>query len=133
MHTDRYVPLHPHLKTLLDEWLANRADWQMSDLLFTDRGRPIPQSRVDRAVQRAATAASIGHVHPHQLRHTLATQAVNRGMSPEALPGEPSDPDQICPACYRQGLTQHTTEPQRVPGSGSSSNTPESSTSVGVS
>jgi integrase len=85
MHTDRYVPLHPHLKTLLDEWLANRADWQISDLLFTDRGRPIPQSRVDRAVQRAATTAGIGHVHPHQLRHTLATQAVNRGMSLEAI------------------------------------------------
>jgi site-specific recombinase XerD len=85
MHTDRYVPLHPHLKTLLDEWLTDRADWQTSDLLFTDRGRPIPQSRVDRAVQRAATAAGIGHVHPHQLRHTLATQAVNRGMSLEAI------------------------------------------------
>ncbi|MBA2769797.1 MAG: tyrosine-type recombinase/integrase, partial [Sporichthyaceae bacterium] len=85
MHTDRYIPLHPHLKTLLDQWLAQRPDWQMTDLLFTDRGRPIPQSRVDRAVQRAASAAGIGHVHPHQLRHTLATQAVNRGMSLEAI------------------------------------------------
>jgi integrase len=85
MHTDRYVPLHPQLKTLLDDWLAHRADWQTSDLLFTDRGRPIPQSRIDRAVQRAATAAGIGHVHPHQLRHTLATQAINRGMSLEAI------------------------------------------------
>lgn len=36
MHTDRYVPLHPQLKTLLDAWLAERADWQSSDLLFTD-------------------------------------------------------------------------------------------------
>ncbi len=85
MHTDRYVPLHPQLKTLLDNWLAGRADWQSSDLLFTDRGRPIPQSRVDRAVPRAAAAAGIGHVHPHQLRHTLATQAINRGMSLEAI------------------------------------------------
>ncbi len=85
MHTDRYVPLHPSLKTLLDQWLSQRADWQSSDLLFTDRGRPIPASRVDRAVQRAATAAGIGHVHPHQLRHTLATQAINRGMSLEAI------------------------------------------------
>jgi site-specific recombinase XerD len=32
-----------------------------------------------------ATAAGIGHVHPHQLRHTLATQAINRGMSLEAI------------------------------------------------
>jgi len=40
---------------------------------------------VDKAVQKAATAAGIGHVHPHQLRHTLATQAINRGMSLEAI------------------------------------------------
>jgi integrase len=85
LHTDRYIPLHPHLKTLLDDWLADRPDWQSSDLLLTDRGRPIPPSRVDKAVQRAATAAGLGHVHPHQLRHTLATQAINRGMSLEAI------------------------------------------------
>ncbi|MBV9949342.1 MAG: tyrosine-type recombinase/integrase, partial [Myxococcales bacterium] len=30
-------------------------------------------------------AAGIGHVSPHQLRHTLATQAINRGMSLEAI------------------------------------------------
>src|SRR4051794_21387724 len=33
----------------------------------------------------AGTVAGIGHVHPHQLRHTLATQAINRGMSLEAI------------------------------------------------
>ena len=27
----------------------------------------------------------LGHVHPHQLRHTLATQSINRGMSLEAI------------------------------------------------
>ena len=32
-----------------------------------------------------AKRAGIGHVHPHQLRHTLATQAINRGMSLEAI------------------------------------------------
>jgi site-specific recombinase XerD len=32
-----------------------------------------------------ANTAGIGHVHPHQLRHTLATQAINRGMSLEAI------------------------------------------------
>jgi integrase len=85
MRTDRYIPLHPTAKTLIDDWVAQRADWQTSDLLFTDRGRPIPPTRVDKAVQHAATNAGIGHVHPHQLRHTLATQAINRGMSLEAI------------------------------------------------
>jgi integrase len=85
LHADRYIPLHPALKSLIDSWLAGRTDWQASTLLFCDRGRPIPPSRVDKAVQRAATAAGLGHVHPHQLRHTLATQAINRGMSLEAI------------------------------------------------
>lgn len=56
-----------------------------STLMFTDRGRSIPGRRVDNAVYAAAAAAGIGHVTPHQLRHTLATQAVNRGMSLEAI------------------------------------------------
>ena len=85
LHNDRYIPLHPNLKELLDDWLAQRPKTLRSDLMFCDRGRPIPGPRVDRAVQRAATAAGIGHVHPHQLRHTIATQAINRGMSLEAI------------------------------------------------
>ena len=85
LHNDRYIPLHPQLKAMIDNWLADRPDWQNSPLLFTDRGRPIPGTRVDHAVRQAAAAAGIGHVHPHQLRHTLATQAINRGMSLEAI------------------------------------------------
>jgi len=56
-----------------------------SDLVFLDRGRPIPPARVDRALAKVATAAGIGKVTAHQLRHTLATQAINRGMSLEAI------------------------------------------------
>lgn len=85
LHNDRYIPLHPNLKELLDDWLAQRPNTLRSDLMFCDRGRPIPGPRVDRAVRRAATAAGIGHVHHHQLRHTIATQAINRGMSLEAI------------------------------------------------
>jgi integrase len=84
LHTDRYIPLHPRVKDLLGQWLAHR-DGQPGKLMFTDHGRPVPQTRVDAAVRRAATAAGIGHVTPHQLRHTLATQAINRGMSLEAI------------------------------------------------
>lgn len=85
LHTDRYIPLHPQVKDLIDDWLAHRASWQSSDLLLLDRGRPIPATRVDKAVHKTAAAAGLGHVHPHQLRHTLATQAINRGMSLEAI------------------------------------------------
>lgn len=85
LHTDRYIPLHPLVKDLIDDWLTRRASWQSSDLLLLDRGRPIPATRVDKAVAKTAAAAGLGHVHPHQLRHTLATQAINRGMSLEAI------------------------------------------------
>jgi integrase/recombinase XerD len=34
---------------------------------------------------RLAAEAGIGHVTAHQLRHTLATQAINRGMSLDAI------------------------------------------------
>jgi integrase len=84
LHTDRYIPLHPRVKALLVQWLTQR-DGQPGKLMFTDHGRPVPQTRVDAAVRRAATAAGLGHVTPHQLRHTLATQAINRGMSLEAI------------------------------------------------
>jgi len=85
LHNDRYIPLHPSLKLLLDAWLERRPQGLRSNLLFMERGRPLPGSRVDAAVRKAATLAGIGHVTPHQLRHTLATQAVNRGMSLEAI------------------------------------------------
>ena len=47
-------------------------------------GRRISKQRVQDAVANAA-ASGIGRVTPHQLRHTLATQAINRGMSLEAI------------------------------------------------
>jgi hypothetical protein len=40
---------------------------------------------VTRMINRAGAAAGLSHIHPHQLRHTLATQAINRGMSLEAI------------------------------------------------
>jgi integrase len=85
LHNDRYIPLHPQLKELLDEWLANRPPELRSNLMFVERGRRIAESRIDAAVAKVAKAAEIGHTSPHQLRHTLATQAINRGMSLEAI------------------------------------------------
>ncbi len=85
LRTDRYIPLHPQLKDLLDAWLAARPAGLRTPYLFVEHGQRIGQGRVDRAVAKAARAAGIGHVSPHRLRHTLATQAINRGMSLEAI------------------------------------------------
>ena len=77
--------MHPQLKELLDQWLAARPADLRSNLMFVERGRRIAESRVDAAVAKVARTAEIGHTSPHQLRHTLATQAINRGMSLEAI------------------------------------------------
>jgi hypothetical protein len=47
--------------------------------------RPISHHRVTAALHRVADAAGISKVTDHQLRHTLATQAVNRGMRLDAM------------------------------------------------
>jgi site-specific recombinase XerD len=86
LHNDRYLPLHPILVDLLDDWRASvDADADAAALLITDRGRPLDRHLVGRIVRRVGRAAGIEHVHPHALRHTLATQAINRGMSLEAI------------------------------------------------
>jgi site-specific recombinase XerD len=86
LHNDRYVPLHPAVKGLLDEWVAQRGEELRTNDLFVIHGRRIGAGRVDAAVKRAARAAGLGDdVTAHRLRHTLATQAINRGMTLEAI------------------------------------------------
>lgn len=85
LRTDRYIPLHPQLKDLLDAWIATRPTSLRSHYLFIEHGQRIGEGRIDRAVTKVAKAAGIGCVSPHRLRHTLATQAINRGMSLETL------------------------------------------------
>jgi site-specific recombinase XerD len=86
LHNDRYIPLHPDLKALLDDWIENhRPTGLRSERLLLEHGRPITKLRVSNALSHIANNAGIGHVTPHQLRHTLATQAINRGMSIEAI------------------------------------------------
>lgn len=54
-------------------------------LLPFENGRPLNPATVARMLNKITTAAGLPHIHPHQLRHTLATQAINRGMSMEAI------------------------------------------------
>src|SRR5271169_4020614 len=86
LHNDRYIPLHPQLKDLLDDWISHhRPSGLRTERLLLERNRPISTHRVTAALHRVSETAGIGNVTAHQLRHTLATQAVNRGMSLDAI------------------------------------------------
>jgi hypothetical protein len=86
LHNDRYIPLHPQLKELLDDWVTNhRPAGVRSNRLLIDRHRPITGYWVSQILHDQAVDAGVGHVTAHQLRHTLATQAINRGMSLDAI------------------------------------------------
>ena len=85
LHQDRYLPLHPQLVTLIDSYRARHVPAGHPLLLPRENGRPLDRHTVTRMINRAGAAAGLAHIHPHQLRHTLATQAINRGMSLEAI------------------------------------------------
>jgi integrase len=85
LREDRYLPLHPQLVTLIDDYRARHVPAGHPLLLPRENGRPLDRHTVTRMINRAGAAAGLPHIHPHQLRHTLATQAINRGMSLEAI------------------------------------------------
>jgi site-specific recombinase XerD len=85
LHEDRYLPLHPHLVTLIGDYRSQHVAPDNPLLLPRENGRALDRHTVTRLINRAAAAAGLRHIHPHQLRHTLATQAINRGMTLEAI------------------------------------------------
>jgi hypothetical protein len=85
LREDRYLPLHPNLVTLIDDYRARFVPAEHPLLLPRPNGTALDRHAVTRMLNRAGKAAGLPHIHPHQLRHTLATQAINRGMSLEAI------------------------------------------------
>lgn len=85
LHNDRYIPLHPHLVAMLADWRDTTPADASGLLLVNEWGRPLNRHAVDRMLNKITRTAGLDHVHPHQFRHTLATQAINRGMSLEAI------------------------------------------------
>jgi site-specific recombinase XerD len=86
LRNDRYVPLHPELVQLLTTWTAAHLEHiRRHKRLVTDHRGPLDRYVIGRIVARVGRAAGVPGVHPHRLRHTLATQAINRGMRLEAI------------------------------------------------
>jgi integrase len=85
LHNDRTVPLHPMLVGLINEYRAWRGPTATGLLVERNDHKPFDRRTIHRYVVAAGRRAGVGHVHPHALRHTLATQCINRGMSLEAI------------------------------------------------
>jgi integrase len=85
LHNDRTVPLHPMLVGLINDYRTWRGPTATGLLVERDDHQPFDRRTIHRYVAAAARRAGVGPVHPHQLRHTLATQCLNRGMSLEAI------------------------------------------------
>ena len=86
LRNDRYVPLHPQLVALLAEWTATNLEHIRAHArLIADHRGTVNRHSISRTVHRIGRIAGVDGVHPHRLRHTLATQAINRGMRLEAI------------------------------------------------
>jgi site-specific recombinase XerD len=85
LRNDRYVPLHPQLVEVLTTWTAENLEHiRRHRRLVADHRGTLDRHGVGRIVRRVGRHAGVT-AHPHRLRHTLATQAINRGMRLEAI------------------------------------------------
>jgi hypothetical protein len=94
LETERMVPIDDDILHLIDRITEIRCHGRPlphpryrrpAQFLFTHHGRRLSQRAVRDELDRAAQAAGLGHVTPHQLRHTYATALVNAGVSLQAL------------------------------------------------
>jgi hypothetical protein len=80
-----YLALHPHLVTLIGDYRTAHLAPDNPPLLPRENGTALDRNTITRMINRAGRAARLPHINPHRLRHTLATQAINRGMTLEAI------------------------------------------------
>ncbi|HLZ36812.1 MAG TPA: tyrosine-type recombinase/integrase [Mycobacteriales bacterium] len=94
LDTERMVPLDEETLLLVDRIASTRSagrpvrhprTGRPAQFLFTHHGRWLSAHALRAELTRAATAAGLEHVTPHQLRHTFATALVNAGVSLQAL------------------------------------------------
>lgn len=94
LDTERMVPLDDEAVALVDRIVAHRSPGRPirhprharpAEFLLTHHGRRLAPETLRAELSRAATEAGVGHVTPHQLRHTYATALVNAGVSLQSL------------------------------------------------
>ncbi|SEG46865.1 integrase/recombinase XerC/integrase/recombinase XerD [Bryocella elongata] len=75
----------PALAAIAIYMSEDREDDSNPALFLSERGERISARSIQRILSSACEAAGIPHIHPHQLRHSFATRAVNAGMSTPVL------------------------------------------------
>jgi integrase len=91
----RPLPIPPVLASLLRAWQVEQArerlklgeawggPWTAESLIFTTPlGTPVDPDNLRHALDRLGKDAGIGHVHPHQLRHSVASLLIAEGYTP---------------------------------------------------
>jgi integrase len=93
LDTEQMVPIDSEILDLVDHITDLRSHGRPmphpryrrpAQFLFTHHGRRLSQNAVRAELDRAAHAAGLDHITPHQLRHTYATALVNAGVSLQA-------------------------------------------------
>lgn len=94
LETERMVPLDDDTLAIVDRIVEHRCPGRplrhprtgkLTDFLLTHHGRRVSKDVLRDELARAADAAGVDPVTPHQLRHTYATALVNAGVSLQAL------------------------------------------------
>jgi site-specific recombinase XerD len=120
LREDRYLPLHPHLVELIDDYRSAHVPAEHRLLLPRENGRALDRHTVTRFINKAGAAAGLSHIHPHQLRHTLATQArctslrssrsriasANAAANQMISPAPAAHSSDDARSCERESLTQ---------------------------
>jgi site-specific recombinase XerD len=89
---ERLIPISQKLIYTLEEWLSARESlpYLRSDALFVSMGRNHRGERISygalrQIVKTVLKTAGLGHYSPHKLRHTFATQLLDKGAPLEQI------------------------------------------------
>ncbi len=79
---ERIVPLTRHAVMAIEEYLPHRPESQQRRLFVNERGAPLPGQAINQILDELLERAGLHGqgITPHKLRHTFATQLIQKGV-----------------------------------------------------